>query len=287
MSSQGQVGRTLVISPDGMLGQAFVRWCQAQGVAHRGIAFPEIDLTQPASLDAIVWSDYDTVFNCSGWTDVDGAETEEDKATAVNGHGVGRLAQRCADAGATLVHFSTDYVFDGHGTAPYPVDHPRAPLNAYGRSKAVGEEEIERVGGPHLIVRTSWLYAPWGANFVRTMARLGRQRDALSVVDDQHGRPTSAEHLAATSAALVGQDAHGMFHVADGGQCTWFGLASAVIERVNPNCRVSPCTTADFPRPATRPAYSVLDLQRAESLVGPMPNWQDNVASVMSRLPAD
>lgn len=280
-------GPVLLISPDGMLGQAWSTLLTRDGVPHVGASFPALDLTSAASLDAIDFSGFSVVVNCSGYTDVDGAESNEAQATAVNGHGVGALAQRCAVAGAVLVHYSTDYVFDGLGEVPYCVDHPRAPLNAYGRSKAIGEVLIEEAGDAHLIVRTSWLYAPWGNNFVRTMARLGRQRDSLRVVDDQHGRPTSAEHLAAVTMALLDHDTRGIAHVTDGGQCTWHGLAQAVIAAVNPDCRVERCSTAEFPRPATRPPYSVLDLSATEAVVGPMRLWTDNVADVMSRLPSD
>lgn len=279
-------GRFLVLSPDGMLGRAWTRRLAAAGIEHDGIVYPDLDLTRPATLDAVAWDRYTTVINCAAFTDVDGAEEREDEATAVNGEGVGRLAERCRDAGATLVHYSTDYVFDGQGTAPYPVDHPRAPLNAYGRSKAVGEEGIEASGTAFLLVRTSWLYAAWGNNFVLTMAKLGRERDALRVVDDQRGRPTSATHLADASLRLLQASVRGVVHVCDGGECTWFGFASEVVSRVNPQCRVSPCTTAEFPRPAVRPPYSVLDMSITEAAIGSMPPWQDNVAAVLAEAAA-
>ena len=273
--------RALLISPDGMLGRAWADLLRSEGIEHTSVAYPQIDLTKPETLDAIEWARFDTVINCAAWTDVDGAEEREDDATAINGEGVERLALR---AQGVLVHYSTDYVFPGEADAPYPVDAPLQPLNAYGRSKAVGEEAIRVAKGPHLIVRTSWLYAPWGANFVRTMARLGRERDELKVVDDQRGRPTSAQHLARASLALLRKSARGTLHVTDGGQCTWFEFAKAIVGRVDPSCRVHPCTTADFPRPAKRPAYSVLDLGPTEALIGPMPPWQENLAAVMDQM---
>lgn len=281
--------RILLLGADGMLGHAWDRLAAREGLALVPRTFPAFDLTRREHVAALPVGEVDAVINCTGWTDVDGAETREAEATALNGDGVGWLAQACRDAGRVLVHYSTDYVFSGDATAPYAVDHPRAPLNAYGRSKAVGEARIEAIlGGTDagfLLLRTSWLYAPWGNNFVRTMARLGKERSALKVVHDQHGRPTSAEHLAATSLALLRQGARGTLHVTDGGQCTWYELARAVIARVNPACEVSPCTTADFPRPAPRPAYSVLDLSATEALVGPMPPWETLVADVVARLP--
>lgn len=281
----------LLLGPSGMLGRAWVELAQREGIPLITRDYPEVDLSRPEHIEALPREGFNVVVNCTGFTDVDGAETNEVGATALNGAAVGGLAKLCADTGATLVHYSTDYVFEGDATEPYAVDHQRAPLNAYGRSKAVGEELIEASGAEFLLLRTSWLYAPWAKNFVRTMAMLGRTKDALSVVDDQRGRPTSAEHLAASSLALLRKGATGTLHVTDGGECTWFEFASAVIAQVNEgsehSCTVSPCTTADFPRPAVRPAYSVLDLGPTEALIGPMPPWQQLVADVVSRLPPE
>ncbi len=279
--------RVLLLGADGMLGQAWHRLLQGEGLVHDTRLFPDFDLTKREHVEGLPLGEFDVVVNCTGWTNVDGAETDEAAATVLNGDCVGWLADQCAARSCTLVHYSTDYVFEGDATSPYPVDHPRSPLNAYGRSKAVGEERIEASGAAFLLLRTSWLYAPWAGNFVRTMARLGKERDSLKVVDDQRGRPTSAEHLAATSLALLGKNARGILHVTDGGECTWCDLARAVIEAVNPSCTVSPCTTDEFPRPARRPAYSVLDLGPTEALVGPMPHWTEQVAAVVARLESD
>ncbi len=201
-----------------------------------------------------------------------------------NGDGPRRLAEACKRAFVPLVHFSTDYVFAGHGAEPYRVDAPLDPQSAYGRTKAAGETAIRESGAEHLILRTSWLYAPWANNFVRTIAKLSRERDALKVVDDQRGRPTSAEHLATSTLALLRQAARGTLHVTDGGECTWFGLASEIVRLLGSPCVVSPCTTAEFPRPAPRPAYSVLDLSRTEALLGKLPDWRVNLEDVMARL---
>lgn len=276
----------LLISPGGMLGRAWTALLDAKGLPYEAVSRPELDLTDEASLQRIVRGGYRRVINCSAWTDVDGAETQEAEATAVNGDGVGRLAERCAEAGAVLVHYSTDYVFSGDADAPYPTDAAYAPVNAYGRSKARGEQLIRASGAQHLILRTSWLYAPWGKNFVLTMRSLGQQRDALSVVDDQRGRPTSCQHLADASLRLLDADARGTLHVTDGGACTWFELAKAVVETVNPACDVQPCSSDAYPRPAVRPAYSVLDLGPTEALIGPMPHWKANVMAVLDQVKA-
>ncbi|MDX9912612.1 MAG: dTDP-4-dehydrorhamnose reductase [Phycisphaerales bacterium] len=227
------------------------------------------------------------VINAAAYTDVDRAESDEGAARAINALGVARLAAACRAIGATLVHYSTDYVFDGHSSEPYRTDHPRTPINAYGRTKGEGEEAIEQEiahGLDAILIRTSWLYAPWGRNFVRTIARLAREKNMLRVVDDQRGRPTSAEHLARCSLALLDARARGIFHVTDGGACSWFELARFVVETLGLPCVVEPCTTSEFPRPAPRPAWSVLDLAGTERLLGPMPPWTDNVRDVLARL---
>lgn len=276
------LGKVVLLGAGGMLGRAFAQRLQAAGSA---VDVPKLDLSRQEAVAALPVADGATVINCAAWTDVDGAEAAEAEATVVNGHAVGWLAERCHDAGATLVHFSTDYVFDGNADAPYPIDHPRSPVNAYGRSKAEGEVRVLGAGAEVLLVRTSWLYAPWGKNFVKTMAALGQSRDHLRVVDDQRGRPTSAEGLVDTTLALLEVGYRGIAHATDGGECTWYELAKAVIERVSPSCRVVPCTSEEFVRPAPRPAYSVLDLSETERAIGhELRPWPEAVDDVVTRL---
>ncbi len=279
--------RALLVSPDGMLGRAFESILSARGsVELLSLRYPEIDLTSPETLAVLDRWRPGLVINCAAYTDVDGAEAHEALATAVNADGVALLASRCRAIGACLVHFGTDYVFDGRGSAPYPVDAPLAPQGAYARSKARGEVLLRESGVEHVYVRTSWLYAPWGKNFVRTIARSAVARSTLKVVHDQRGRPTSSEHLAKTTLALLERGARGTFHVSDGGECTWFELASAIVEDMglSARCAVVPCTSAEWPTPTKRPAYSVLDLGATEAWVGPMPRWRDNLRDVLARL---
>ncbi|MEM9067910.1 MAG: dTDP-4-dehydrorhamnose reductase [Myxococcota bacterium] len=273
----------VLIAPEGMLGRACAEHLDREGVAYQGVSRPDIDVTSSESVRAAL-KGASVVLNCSAFTDVDGAETREDEATEVNGEGVRHLAEACLAEDALLVHVSTDYVFPGHADAPYPVDAALDPINAYGRSKAAGEEAIRTTGTRHLIVRTSWLYAPWGTNFVRTMAKLAAERDTLRVVNDQRGRPTSAQHLARVMWGLVQAKVEGTFHGTDGGEATWFDLASHVVGRVRPACRVDPCSTDEFPRPAPRPSYSVLDLAPIEAVLGPMTPWRSNVDAVLEQL---
>jgi len=274
----------LVVGADGMLGRAWCGLLSRLRVPHEAPSLADLDLTRPETLRAVAAGPWRVVVNCAAWTDVDGAEANEDRATAINGIGVAELARACRSAGAMLVHYSTDYVFDGRATEPIPVDAPRRPLGAYGRSKAKGEEAIEASGCRFLIARTSWLYAPWGKNFVRTIRALLTEKPLLKVVNDQRGRPTSAAHLALTTARLIDRGAEGLWHVTDGGECTWFEFASEIAAQTPGACPVEPCSTSEFPRPAPRPAYSVLDISETERMAGVLPHWRENLADVMNRL---
>lgn len=274
----------LVLGPTGMLGRAVTEALRAQGASHAVAGRGVVDLSREETLATGVAEGTRVVINCTGWTNVDAAEAQEAEATVTNGTGVGQLAERCRQIGATLVHYSSDYVFEGQASAPYRVDHPRAPLNAYGRSKAAGEALLERSGADYVLIRTSWVYAPWGKNFVRTILGLAAKRPALRVVSDQLGRPSSAEQLAQGTLQLLAAGGRGAFHLSDGGQCTWFELARAVVARAELSCQVEPCSSAEYPSPAVRPSYSVLDLSRAEALIGPRVSWQQSVHAVVDRL---
>ena len=274
----------LLIAPHAMLGRAWRELLDARGLDYQTAARPALDLTKPDTIAEHISDGTDVVINSAAWTDVDGAETHEDEATAVNGTGVAALAERCREVGALLVHYSTDYVFDGTATEPYEVDHPRHPLNAYGRSKAVGEEAIENSGCEYLLIRTSWLYAPWGKNFVLTMAKLTAEKESLRVVADQRGRPTSCVALAENTMRLIDAGARGTYHLTDGGDTTWHGLTQAINNHLAHTCDIHPCTTADFPRPAPRPAYSVLSLAKAEDILDAITPWERSLAQTLDRI---
>ncbi len=276
----------LLIGGNGMLGRAVRTALAARRMTFRSPSRAECDLLEPDTIRQHSRG-VSTIINCAAWTDVDGAETNEPAATALNGVAVGQLATICREIGAHLVHYSTDYVFAGDGTAPYPIDAPLAPLNAYGRSKAAGEQLISQqaaLGLHALVLRTSWLYAPWSKNFVRTIAAAAKARPNLRVVSDQCGRPTSAQHLASITLRLLDANASGVLHATDGGQTTWFEFATHIAAFASPACRIDPCTTAEFPRPAPRPAYSVLDLAPTEKILGPMPDWRTNLDAVLATL---
>jgi dTDP-4-dehydrorhamnose reductase len=221
--------------------------------------------------------------NAAAYTAVDAAETDEDTARRVNADGPGLLARVTAEFGVPMIHVSTDYVFDGAGQRPYEPDDPTGPRSAYGRTKLAGEQAVLAASDRAWVVRTAWVYGAGGGNFVKTMAKLEGQRDRLSVVDDQRGTPTWSADLAVglldLAAAVTGDraPARRVLHRTGAGETTWFGLARAVFEELGADPeRVQPCTTADFPRPAPRPAYSVLSDKAwlAAGLVPPVP-WRD------------
>ncbi|MEM9915219.1 MAG: dTDP-4-dehydrorhamnose reductase [Planctomycetota bacterium] len=274
----------VIVGANGMLGRAWRELLEQEQLNYLAYDRHQLDITDADAVAAKIAQGVRFVINGAAYTDVDGCEEHEAEAMRINAEGVARLAERCAAIGATLVHFSTDYVFAGDAETPYPVDAPIAPISAYGRTKAAAEQAILDAGCSHRIIRTSWLYAPWGNNFVRTMMRLTEEKDTLSVVDDQRGRPTSARHLVAVTKQLLLHAPDGVYHVTDGGECTWFEFTREIARQAGHECDVRPCTTDQFPRPAKRPAYSVLDLSRTEAAVGPMPHWKDNLAAVLDEM---
>lgn len=281
--------RYLILGTRGMVGRAWTGLLTAHGVAFDAIGRDRLDLEDLSAVRALDVASFTHVVNCAAWTTVDDAEDQEARATRVNAEAVGELARACDDAGARFVTYSTDYVFNGRGEEPYRCGEPHDPVNAYGRSKAAGEALLRETNGPWLCVRTSWVYAPWGRNFVRTIAGAARTRPQLRVVDDQRGRPTSAEGLARTTLALVRAGMTGVAHATDGGECSWFEFAREIVRLAGlresePLAAVDPCTSEEFPRPAPRPAYSVLDLSETEAAVGPMISWREAVADVVRRL---
>jgi dTDP-4-dehydrorhamnose reductase len=274
--------RIAVTGAGGMLGQAVVAAAAERGHQVVALTRAEADVTDAAALRAaLAGAAPDAIVNCAAWTDVDGAESDEDAATAVNGTGAARVAAAAAACGARLVHVSTDYVFDGSKRDPYVESDPVAPASAYGRSKLAGERAVEAVAPNHAIARTAWLFGTGGTNFVDTMLRLGSERDEVRVVTDQVGCPTWTGDLAPALLDLAAAEATGVFHLAAAGQCSWHDLAAAAMRRAGLDCAVAPTTTAEFPRPAARPAYSVLRSERAGTPA--LPAWQDGLAAYLDQ----
>ena len=259
------MNRVVITGAGGMLGQDMARELPEALALTRA----DLDVTDSEAVRAAIGPD-DTVINCAAWTDVDGAEADPVAAAAVNEAG----ARNVAAAAGRVVHVSTDYVFDGTAREPYVESAPTAPVQEYGRTKLAGELALASANPDHLIVRSSWLFGAGGPNFVETMLRLGDERDELRVVDDQIGCPTFTGHLAGALAELARGDLRGVLHVAGGGSCSWFGFASAIFERSGAEIRVQPCTTEEFPRPARRPAFSVLASERGAPR---LPAWEEGL----------
>jgi dTDP-4-dehydrorhamnose reductase len=248
-----------------------------------------LDITDPAAVAAAMSEvEPELVLNAAAYTAVDKAETDEDAAYAVNAAAVGILAEAARAAGARFVHVSTDFVFDGTSGNPYKPDAPTNPLGAYGRTKLAGE----KLAGPGaLIVRTAWVYAPTGGNFVRTMMRLMGERPEVRVVADQIGTPTYAPGLARTLWALAAKGVTGIHHYTDAGAASWYDFAVAIQEEalaaglLDKAVPVIPITTAEFPTPAVRPSYSVLDKQSTfAALGGPAPHWRANLRVMIEEI---
>ena len=285
---RGADARWLVIGHLGMLGTDVMHELASRDVT--GIDRPDIDITDAASVDAVL-SGFDVVVNCAAYTAVDEAETHEGTAFLVNAVGPATVARACARTGARLVHISTDYVFSGDATSPYPEDELPAPRSAYGRTKAAGEWAVRSELPDHsLILRTAWLYGAHGPNFVRTMIGLESQRDTLSVVDDQRGQPTWSADLAGRIVESVDRDIPaGIYHATSSGETTWWGLTRRIFELLGADPeRVQPTTTDAFPRPAPRPAYSVLGHRRwAEVGMAPLRDWAEALDAAWPALVAE
>lgn len=277
----------VVLGANGMLGRAWCGLFSADGTPFGAYDVGALDLTLPKDLDRLAAIQPKWLINCAAYTNVDGAESDKRAAFVVNAEVPASLAEICARTDSMLLHYSTDYVFGGETDRPRRVHDARDPLSVYGQSKLEGERAILRSGCRALIIRTSWLYAPWGRNFVRTIAAAAWQKDELCVVEDQRGRPTNAMHLAKASRQLLRLGTKGIYHVTDGGECTRFEFAREIVRLIKADCTVKPCTSEEYRRPARRPTYSVLDLAETERLIGPMPAWQDNLAKILQRIEAE
>jgi len=291
----------LLLGANGQLGQELRRALAPLGTivaTTRSGALPDgsacevADFDQPASLTALLDRVRPAlVVNAAAYTAVDRAEDDREAAFRANAEAPGVLAHWCAQAGVPLVHYSTDYVFDGQGTRPYREDDATAPLGVYGASKLAGEQAIRAAGGRHLIFRTAWVYASHSANFLRTMLRVGAERDVLRVVADQVGTPTPAALIADVTAQALQHDGalSGTWHLTAKGETSWHGFAEAIFADavatgVLPRApNVEAISTAEYPTPAKRPAYSHLDVAKLEQDFGvTLPHWQDGLKRVIA-----
>jgi dTDP-4-dehydrorhamnose reductase len=280
--------KALIVGSKGQLGRGLAATAP-EGVAIVGHDLDTLDITDRAAVEAVVAAEKpDLLFNAAAYTAVDKAEGDEDAALAVNATAVGLLADAARANGARLVHVSTDFVFDGVQGVPYAPDAPTAPISAYGRTKLAGEQAA---GDDALIVRTAWVYAPTGGNFVRTMIRLMGERPEVRVVADQIGTPTYAPGLAVALWTLAQRGATGIYHYTDSGAASWYDFAVAIQEEalaaglLTRAVPVLPIGTADFPTPARRPHYSVLDKSKTFAALGaPAPHWRTQLRAMIEEI---
>jgi len=278
--------KVLVTGAAGMLGHDVM--LAAGNAGHQVVGFgrAELDIADEAMASAKIEGERpDVVINCAAWTDVDGAEENEEEATAINGAGAGNVAAAAATVGASVVYVGSDYVFDGSKGAPYVETDQTAPLSAYGRSKLAGEEETRAANKRHFVVRSAWLFGIGGPNFVETMLRLAADHGEVLVVRDQVGSPTYTWHLAYGVVRLIEGVEYGIHHMAAGGACSWYEFANEIFEQANVECKVMSATTEMLGRPAPRPAYSALASQREHAIE--LPPWQDGLSAYLSQRRAE
>ncbi len=279
--------KVLVFGQTGQVARELARRCPAD-MAARFLGRDQPDLMDPLACAAMI-SDCDVVINAAAWTAVDKAETEEAAALVVNGDAPTAMARACAAKGLPFLHISTDYVFDGAGDQPFGTDHPVAPLGAYGRTKLAGERGVLAAGGNALIMRTSWVVSAHGANFVKTMLRLGADRPSLNVVADQIGGPTPAAAIAdalyVAARAMLGGATGGVHHFAGAPDTSWADFARAIMARAGLACTINDIPSQAYPTPAKRPRNSRLDCSGFERAYGvPRPDWRAGLDTIIKEL---
>ena len=289
--------RILLVGCNGQLGRELCRLGEEKDFHIFPMDLPEFDITDPVAVDAIVKQRNNSlVINASAYTAVDMAESNPATAFAVNKDGPAHLASSCAEAGIPLIHISTDYVFDGKQKRPYIENDPISPIGVYGRSKAEGDAEVRKKLDRHIIIRTSWLCSIHGKNFVKTILKLAKDKESISVVSDQVGCPTFASDLAQAILEIAGQYRHkneipwGTYHYCGRGETTWFDFAKQIVEFARKyksvkTRSIKPIRTEDYPTPAGRPSYSVLDCSLIEEQFGIQPRpWKESLGETVKNL---
>ncbi len=279
----------LVTGRDGQLGSELQELAKSSDHQFVFVGSKDGDITNKELIQKLVSDNsINAIINCAAYTAVDKAESEKELAFKINGEGVQNLVDVCAASDAKLIHISTDYVFPGNGESPYKTNDPVAPLGVYGASKLAGEEAILGSDVEGVIIRTSWVYSTFGHNFVKTMMRLGKERDSLNVVNDQRGCPTYAKDLAEVCLQLVDQDLKAnqkVYHFSNSGEITWFDFASEIMKMTGSSCQVNPIPSSEFPTPAKRPSHSVLDTSDLKNDFGIAPrNWKLALEECISQL---
>lgn len=267
--ANGQLGQELAnILPDAIL------------AGHK-----DLDITDFVAVrDFVAKNHVDAVVNCAAYTAVDAAEDDYFNAKQVNAIGPKNIAQM----GCKIIQVSTDYVFDGCGKAPYKTNDEVAPLSVYGWTKLLGEQNVQKYSREYAIIRTSWLYSPYGKNFVKTMRRLGADKETISVVSDQFGSPTYAKDLAEAIVQIIPQlnfSKRGIYHYSNAGETSWYNFADEIMRQSGLNCKVVPISTAEYPTRAVRPKYSVMDTSKIQSVFGvKVPDWRDALSRCIAEI---
>lgn len=286
----------LVTGANGQLGHEMQRVAQALSAEGHQFTFTDVaegyehlDITSIEAIrQSVAEHHIDLIVNCAAYTNVDRAESDYPTADLLNNTAAGNLAQVMAETGGTLIHISTDYVFQGDRNIPCREDWPTQPLGVYGKTKLAGEQSIAATGCRHIIIRTAWLYSQWGKNFVKTMRSLTASHDTLKVVFDQVGTPTFAGDLADAIAHIIatGQtDRTGTYHYSNEGVCSWFDFAKAICQMSGNTCNIQPCYSEEFPSPVSRPHFSVLDKTKIKTTFGlRVPYWTDSLAVCIQQL---
>ena len=281
--------KLLVFGQTGQVARELIRRAPA-GVVVESLGRDRADLSDPSTCaDAIMLSDADAVINAAAWTAVDKAETDEAAATVINGAAPAAMARACARHGIPFLHISTDYVFDGAGTVPFATDHPTAPIGAYGRSKLAGEHGVQSAGGAYLILRTSWVVSSHGANFVKTMRRLGADRETLNIVADQIGGPTPAADIAdallTAARAMIDGHTGGTHHFSGAPDSSWADFARAIMAGAGLACQITDIPSSAYPTPARRPQNSRLDCSAFMREFGiARSDWRSGLAAILKEL---
>ncbi|MEX1137025.1 MAG: dTDP-4-dehydrorhamnose reductase [Balneolales bacterium] len=284
--------RILLFGAGGQLGTEWGLFLKEKGFLFKSCTSSVVDVTDDTSLRS-VFNSYrpDIVINCAAFTDVDLAEDEPEEAREVNAEAVAGIAKLCEDAGAKLVHYSSDYVFPGNVEdrerlpLGYPETYDPSPVNTYGLTKLIGEQLLQKYCSNYIIIRTSWLCGSYGSNFVKTMLRLSDEKDELKVVNDQFGTPTFTGNLVENSMALIDADFKGLIHASSSGLTNWHELASAIFEIKNIKTKLTAITTSEYPTKAVRPLYSHLDISNLESISGTRTiTWQEGLENLLRQI---
>ncbi|MDR4949473.1 dTDP-4-dehydrorhamnose reductase [Neobacillus cucumis] len=275
--------RVVVTGAAGQLGKDVLRELTSRNHNAFGADRSQLDITIEADVMSYISEiKPDVILHCAAYTNVDAAETDEETAYQINALGTENLAKAAKQVGAKLLYVSTDYVFDGTASEPYETDQPTSPLGAYGRTKLAGEQLLQKHLDRFFIVRTAWVFGIYGNNFVKTMIRLGKERGEVGVVHDQVGSPTYTVDLAKFMVELMETEKYGIYHATNGGVCSWYEFAVEIFKQAGLDVTVNPLTTDQFPRPAKRPAYSVLSKKKIEEQgLTPLRDWKEALAAYL------